>query len=275
MLMIDTHAHLQSDDFRDDWQAVLDRAAEQSVGYVILPGSNLEDSRRACEMAASDSRLFFTAGVHPHEAKQYDQAAQTALEALIQSAPDCKLVAIGEIGLDYHYDISPRSQQQAVFRSQIELAARHGLPLVIHLREATADSLALLETACREGLLRPEAPGVIHCFSGSPETAERLLEMGFYLGFDGPVTFKNARRALDVVRICPHDRLVIETDSPYLTPVPYRGKRNEPTHLPLIAEKIAELWDSDIQTVARQTTDNARKLFRIRLESEDFSTLQS
>ncbi len=262
--IIDTHAHLQDDQFRDDWMDVLNRAETAGVKTVLLPGSDLDDSLRALQLAGKDERqrLVCAAGIHPHEAGSASSDALERLQAVIHEHKGKNLVAVGEIGLDYHYDFSPRVIQQEVFMKQAEIAAREDLPMIVHSREATADMLAVLDTLKKRGHLRTD-PGVFHCFSGSQETAEILLAMGFYLGFDGPVTFKNAKKALKVIENCPHDKLLVETDSPYLAPVPHRGKRNDPSFLPLIIEKIAECWQRSTEYAAAVTTENAMRLFRL------------
>ncbi len=305
-LWIDTHAHLQSDSFAADCPAVIERARAAGLGRIILPGSDLDDSRAAVQLASTDALLLAAVGVHPHEASSFDAATAVALAGLVRQHrhgqhrsgtnrsgavtataenpdgtghPDSighpdgighpdftgqdhagTVVAIGEIGLDYHYDFSPRPVQQAVFRAQLDLAWELDMPVIIHEREATADCLAILRLMIAARRLRA-VPGVFHCFSGSVETARILLAEGFYLGFDGPITYKNARKAQEVIAMCPRDRLLLETDSPYLTPVPHRGQRNEPAFLPLIGQQVAQIWDCSVVEVAAQTTANARRLF--------------
>ncbi|MCK9252006.1 MAG: TatD family hydrolase [Eubacteriales bacterium] len=258
----DSHAHLQDEAFDADRGDVLDRAWRQGVRRVLLPSSSFSDARRAIALASQDERLLCAVGCHPHEAAAFSGQTQDDWHALVEANRQTPIVAIGEIGLDYHYDFSPREVQRQVFWLQLTLAHALGLPVIIHEREATSDCLSLLEKAQAAGLLAPE-PGVFHCFSGSAETARIVLDMGFYLGFDGPVTFKNARKAPAVIEACPHDRLLLETDSPYLTPVPFRGKRNEPAYLPLIGEKVAQIWQMPADDVAAISTANACRLFRV------------
>jgi TatD DNase family protein len=260
LLWFDSHAHLQDMVFAEDRAAVLDRAAHQCVHRVLLPSSSYEDACQAVSLAETDDRLVCAVGCHPHEAAGFADRPIDAWTSLVASRRKARIVAIGEIGLDYHYDFSPRDIQRQVFRTQLALARELNLPVIIHEREATADCLKILEQAASDGLLRT-APGVFHCFSGSVETAKIVLSMGFYLGFDGPVTFKNARKPVSVVAQCPPDRLLIETDSPWLTPAPFRGKRNEPAYLPLIGARIAEIQGATIAETARQTTANACRLF--------------
>jgi TatD DNase family protein len=260
MIFFDSHAHLQDEAFAADWRQTLDRAATAGVGLVLLPSTNLEDSRRAIELASQDARLYCAVGCHPHEAAGYGPDDTESLHRLAAEYRGCPVVAIGETGLDYHYDFSPRPVQQVVFRQQLDLAFECRLPLIIHEREATADCLQILQQQAAAGRMLP-SPGIFHCFSGSPETAAILLKLGFCIGVDGPVTFKNARKNLEVIRCCPHDRLLLETDSPYLTPVPYRGQRNEPAYLPLIAASVAECWELPLVEVARITTANACRVF--------------
>ena len=262
MFWFDSHAHLHDEDFAGDWRAVLDRAAEQQVGRILLPGADLADSVRAIDLARQDARFCCSVGCHPHAASGFGTDGVTVLRQMIREHRGNPVVAIGEAGLDYHYDLSPRPIQQEVFRAQIELAQECDLPLIVHEREATADCLRILQAAAADGCLRG-VPGVFHCFSGSPETAEFLLEMGFYIGVDGPLTFKNARKLPEVVRICPPERLLLETDSPYLTPVPHRGQRNEPAFLPLIGERVAEIWQMPLPAVALTTARNACRLFNL------------
>ncbi len=259
----DSHAHLQDVAFSSDLAAVLDRAYARQLGHILLPGASFADSQKALQLASQDDRLVCAVGCHPHEAKEFSNQSLDDWHRLIQDDKAGKIVAIGEIGLDYHYDYSPRQLQQDVFYAQLELAHWAGLPVIIHKREATADCLAILKKAAAAGLLLAR-PGVFHCFSGSVETARLLLDMGFYIGLDGPVTFKNAKRPLAVASMCPLDRLLLETDSPYLTPVPLRGKRNEPANLPLIGAKIAELKEISLADLARQTTKNACRLFGLK-----------
>ncbi len=261
-MWFDTHAHLQDDDFAADRPAVLERAIQAGISRILLPASDLQDSRLALEMARQNNRLFCAVGCHPHTAADFGQDSPAVWHELIRSGYKSPIVALGEIGLDYHYDLSPRPIQQDVFRLQLDWAYEFDLPVIIHEREAAADCLAILKNARKNGRLR-SMPGVCHCFSGSVETAEILLDLGFYLGFDGPVTFRNARKPLDVIEHCPHDRLLLETDSPYLTPVPYRGRRNEPAYIPLIGAKIAEIWQISLEETARLTTKNAERLFQL------------
>lgn len=260
MNWIDSHAHLQDEVFSTDFEQVLERASENQVGMILLPSSSFDDSQAALRLARRDSRLVCAVGCHPHEADSFARQSREEWIDLVRSGLPLPIVAIGEIGLDYHYDFSPRPQQQHVFRQQLDLAFDLNLPMIIHEREAVADCLAILDEYRQQGRLR-SSPGVFHCYSGSPETAAILLKMGFYLGFDGPITFKNARKPLEVLVGCRHDRVLLETDSPYLTPVPWRGRRNEPANIPLIGSKVAEIWQVTPEEVAAQTTANALRLF--------------
>lgn len=268
---IDTHAHLQDSDYDTDRDAVLARAEAAGVRRIILATASYANSLQALALARRfPGRLYCLAGCHPHEASGYDRQTREEWDQLIRSDRPWPIVALGEIGLDYHYDHSPRDVQRRVFRQQLELAGRHALPIVVHEREATADCIEILRQAQADGLLQPE-PGVVHCFSGSVETGRVLRAMGFSLGFDGPITFRKAVKPPEVVRDTPSDRLLLETDSPYLTPAPHRGKRNEPGYLPLISAKVAELWACSDEEVARATTANAVRLFG--LETEWFDEL--
>ncbi|NLO36721.1 MAG: TatD family hydrolase [Clostridiaceae bacterium] len=267
----DSHAHLQDEAYNPDRDAVLERARLQGVHRVLLPSSSYADANLAIALARQDERLLCAVGCHPHEAAAFFDQTPDDWQALVAANRQAPIVAIGEIGLDYHYDFSPRESQRKAFWSQLELSHALGLPVIIHEREATADCLHLLEKAQAAGLLAPE-PGVFHCFSGSVETARLVLAMGFCLGFDGPVTFKNAKKALAVIEACPHDRLLLETDSPYLTPVPFRGQRNEPGHLPLIGARVAQLWQLTVEAVAEISTANACRLFRVKPGDESTET---
>jgi len=259
---IDSHAHLHSKPYAQDLVEVLACSHAAGVRTVLLPGTDLEDSQAALNLALHhpDLGLVVSVGVHPHDAKSLTPDSFQKLRELALQHRGHPVVAIGEIGLDYHYDFSPRDVQRDVFRAQLELAQELDLPVIVHDREATADCLAVIAAVAARHPFRA-VPGVFHCYSGSVETAAILLHQGFYLGFDGPITFKNARKALEVIAACPRDRLVLETDSPYLTPVPHRGHRNSPEYIPLIGAKVAEIWGCDIAEVAAQTTANARKLF--------------
>ncbi len=267
--LFDSHAHLQDAAFAPaELPEVLARASEAGVSRILLPASSLDDTDAAAALAGQIPGLYFSAGCHPHEAADFNSEDLERLKSYLQ--PDHlrrdSLLAVGEIGLDYHYDFSPRDRQKQVFEQQLDLAFSADLPLIIHEREATADSLAILRSFSRVGRLRT-LPGVFHCYSGSVETAQELLTMGFYLGFDGPITFKNARKPLEVIKSCPPAKLMIETDSPYLTPVPFRGKRNEPRHLRLIAGKMAELLGMSLAETAALTTENACRCFGLSAEN--------
>ena len=268
---IDTHVHLQDDRYDDDLEAVLERAKEASVEKIVLATSSLEDSKYTVELALKHG-LYSTIGIHPHDAKTFNDSSIDELRDLAKWAEneaeargrDPVVVAVGEIGLDYHYDFSPRDKQRHVFYEQMKLAKELNLPIVFHLREAFKDFLDLIEKAKEEDLFLAEYPGIVHCYSGSVETAKLLMPYGFMFGFDGPITFKNARQPIEVVDWLPLDRLLVETDGPYLTPVPYRGKRNEPAYLPYIGEKMAEIKGVSVEQIAKETTRNAKNVFRLR-----------
>ncbi len=247
-MLIDTHVHLDDPCYDKDRDAVIVRAKEEGVNYILVVASDLKSSKRCAELAAEFDSLYATVGIHPHEAKTVDKNTYPELKELTKSK---RVVAIGEIGLDYHYNHSPKEVQREVFRDQIRLAKELKLPIIIHHREALPDTIEIVrEEGIREG--------VFHCFSGSLEKAEEIISLGFYISVAGPVTFKNAKRLQGLVKELPLDRLLIETDGPYLSPHPFRGKRNEPAYLKYIAEKIAELKGLSLDEIARTTTENAK-----------------
>ncbi len=255
-MLFDSHAHLDDEKFADDREAVIARAKENGVTHIINIGADMESSARSVALASQHESIYAAVGVHPHEAEKvvaadYDQLAEwTRLD---------KVVAIGEIGLDYYYDLSPRDLQKEVFIRQLDVARQMHMPIVIHDRDAHGDTMAILKREGK-GLI-----GVVHCFAGSLEMANELIKMGWYIGCDGPVTFKNAAKLPEIMTKIPLERLLIETDSPYLTPVPLRGKRNEPAYVRFVAEHIATLRGISGEELAKVTTKNVCDLFHIKL----------
>ena len=245
MEIFDTHAHLNwREEYKDDIDAVLDNAKKAGVTHILLASSTIEDSGISLDVRSAKSgsgvKLSCMVGVHPEDATSFNEEAKWQLEQWLKNKDELGIVAVGEIGMDYHYDDCSPAFEAMAFIYQMGLAYRYDLPAVIHERDVCEDTLFILKSLYDQHLLR-EAPGVLHCFSGSVETAKILLDMGFYLGFDGPITFKNARKAPDVIRMCPLDRLLVETDSPYMAPVPHRGHRNEPAYVKYVVEEMARL----------------------------------
>jgi TatD DNase family protein len=254
--MIDSHCHLDFPHFDEDRDVVLARAVEAGVTAIINPGTDLESSRRAVALTEKYGDLYVGVGVHPHVASTVDR--QT-LSELRQLAAHPKVVAIGEIGLDYYRDLSPRAQQRSAFEAQLALAAELDRPVIIHQREAAADVMAALRNWAAGG-----HPGcVLHAFSGDEMVASEAVALGFFVGVGGPLTFKNARRLPEIIPRLPLSCLVMETDAPYLAPHPYRGKRNEPAHVALVAARLAELREMSLDALSRQLTDNTLCLFRL------------
>ena len=254
MPIFDTHAHYDSSAFRADREAVLAALPEAGVALVVDPGCDLPTSRAALALAEQFPHVYAAVGIHPEDCAGYTDAD---LDALRQLCRHDKAVAIGEIGLDYYWaENPPREFQQQVFRRQLELALELDMPVIIHDREAHGDSLAIVKEY-------PGLRGVFHCFSGSPEMAAELLKRGWYLGFDGPITYKNAKRAPEVAAMTPLDRILVETDSPYMTPVPFRGKRNDSRYLPYVLEKLAEWKGVTTEEMTDITFANGKRLFGI------------
>ncbi|PKN91407.1 MAG: hydrolase TatD [Chloroflexi bacterium HGW-Chloroflexi-6] len=270
MSLTDTHCHLDFEKFDADRREVLERARAVGLTRILIPGLDIPSSLRAVKLAESDPMIFAAVGFHPTDVLQWREDSLLALETLCKNE---KVVAIGEIGLDYYWDSAPHDLQQRVLTEQLNLAARVRLPVVIHLREA-ADAEAgdcaidllkiLTQWVARlrvESNPLAERPGVLHSFSGNLQTAEKALDLGFYIGITGPVTYKNAETKRQVVSALPSDKILIETDAPFLAPVPQRGKRNEPAFVAHIADKIGEIQKIDPQEVAQITSANAARLF--------------
>jgi TatD DNase family protein len=254
-VLVDTHCHLDFASFDGDRDEVVTRAEAAGVGLVVVPSIDLASARAGLALAERYSAVYLACGIHPNSAAP---GPDDWLGELAQLISHPKVVAIGEVGLDYYRDHTPRSEQRAVFAAQLELAARLRLPVIIHNRDADADMLRLLGEAASVG--RPE-PGVMHSFSGGPGMAEAALALGYYLGFTGPITYKNAARLREVATLTPMERLLVETDAPFLPPQPWRGRRNEPAYVTAVAEQIAALRGLTIAEVAAQTTANAARLF--------------
>lgn len=254
-MLIDSHAHLDDGRFDKDRDRIIKSLKELGVDLVINPGADLNSSIKAVSLSEKYDNIYAAVGVHPHSAKEMDESTIEILKSFTNRE---KVIAIGEIGLDYYYDNSPRDIQQKRFKEQLALAKEVNLPVIIHTREASKDTFDILKEA-QDGSLK----GVMHCFSGSVEMAMEYIKMGFYISLAGPVTFKNARVSKEVAKAIPLDKLMIETDSPYLTPEPYRGKRNEPFYVRYVAGTIAELRGITFEELAKQTSENTKKLFRI------------
>ena len=252
MPIFDTHAHYDADQFALDREAVLAALPAAGVGLVVDPGCDVASSREAAALAERFDHVYAAVGIHPEDCAGCTDADFDAIRELCRRE---KVVAVGEIGLDYYWKENPsRDFQEQVFRRQIELALELDLPVIIHDREAHGDSLRIV-------LDYPGLRGVFHCFSGSPEMAQELLKRGWYLGFDGPITYKNAKRAPEVAAITPLDRIVIETDAPYMAPVPFRGKRNDSRLLPDVVEKLAEWKGVTPEEMTDITWQNGKRLF--------------
>jgi len=254
--LTDTHCHLSLNQFSDELDLILTRANEAGVGRLLIPGVDLETSRRAVELAEDHDQLFAAVGIHPHNASSYSDAAK---HQLIELAHSPKVVAVGEIGLDFYRDHSPRELQMAALIDQLSLASQLELPVILHNREAQEELLeVLLEWA--PTLSRPQK-GVLHAFSGDRQGAEKALSSGFLIGVAGPLTYPSAKELRKIIQDLPHDRLLLETDSPYLPPQPHRGQRNEPAYLPFIAEELGQLTQREVDEVAEDTSENATRLF--------------
>ncbi len=266
----DTHAHIYDRKFKAagiSTEEILQRCKSSGVTGVLIPADSEETSRIAVEMANKFDgyegvALYASVGVHPHEAKTYTEDTEKYLRSALEASTGLKIMALGEIGLDYYYDLSERSVQRDVFERQMKLAYEYDVPIILHEREATGDCLDILRRFYKEGRIRA-VPGVCHCCSCSLEASQELIKMGFYLGFDGPLTFKNNKKTPEVALNTPWDRIVIETDSPYLTPEPNRGCINEPCHVPFVCSKLAEIKGVTIDEAAQITYDNGKKLYGV------------
>ncbi len=254
--MIDSHCHLDFPQFDEDRDKVLSRAVDAGVTALVNPGTDLESSRRAVALAERYDNVYAAVGVHPHDASTLDHQTLTEWRQL---AAHPKVVAVGEIGLDYYRDLSPRAEQRSAFEAQLSLAADLDLPVIIHQRESGADVIAALRDWAEGG----HSGCVLHAFSGDQAMADEAVSLGFYIGVGGPLTFKNARRLPDIVPHLPLSCLLVETDAPYLAPHPYRGRRNEPAYMVLVAERLAQLCGLSLDELSKQVTENTLRLFRL------------
>jgi TatD DNase family protein len=255
MMLIDSHAHLEMPDFKRDLEQVIQRAKESGVGYIFTVGTEKKDWKRTLEIADSHLLIYAILGVHPHNAKEIDDQTYPVLRELCQNG---KVKAYGEIGLDFFRNLSPRDIQLKRFREQIGLARELGLPVVVHDREAHQETVEILKS---EGA--QICGGIIHCFSGDYEMARACMDMGFYISIPGSITFKNAEVFREIVKRIPLESLLIETDAPFITPEPFRGKRNEPSYVRYTAQKLAEVKNVSFEKVAEVTTENALRVYRL------------
>ena len=254
-MFIDTHAHLFYPNFNGELDQIIERANNAGVKYIIVPGTDLVTSKKAIELAEKYDSVYASVGIHPHDTNEWKDSFIDTLE---EYSKHPKVVAIGEIGLDYYYDFSPKDVQMIAFKKQIDLAIKVGLPIIVHNRDSNEDMMSTIREYKDSSLICQ-----FHCFAGSSEDARELIEMGHFISFTGNITFKKFDNLRDVLRNTKLDKLLLETDSPFMTPEPYRGKRNEPSNVLLVAEKIAEVHDISLEDVSRVTNYNTYKLFGI------------
>lgn len=252
-MIIDTHTHLLDEKFSADREEVIENLTGNGVYAIVENGTNITDSKKAVFLAQSHKNIYAAVGIHPHDASTATPQIFAELKALTR---ENKVVAIGEIGLDYHYDFSPREAQRKAFFEQIKLAEEVGLPIVVHSREAAQETFDILK--------EENVKGEIHCFSASAQMAQEYVKRGFYIGIGGAVTFKNNKKTVEVAKAVPLEKILLETDCPYMTPEPFRGKRNEPKYTFYAAKKIAEIKNIDVEEVISQTRKNAMEFFGIK-----------
>lgn len=254
MKIIDSHSHIDDEKFDLDRDTVISLFEEEKIDFIVDPASDVKSSEKIVEIVKKYDRVYGAVGIHPHEVLDI---TDKDLEKIYNLSFSKKIVAIGEIGLDYYYDNSPREKQKEIFRKQLEIAALRNLPVIIHTREAMGDTFDILNE------FKGKVKGVMHCYTGSLEMAKRFMNLGFYISISGVVTFKNAVNVREMAKEIPLDNLLIETDSPYLTPEPNRGKRNESKFVWLVAKKLSELKNIEINNLIYNTNSNARNLFKI------------
>lgn len=252
-MYFDTHAHIDDKKFNESRYSVIKSALRDNISRIVNVGADVTSSENSVQLADNYDFIYASVGIHPQDAQNVNYEH---LERLEQLAAHPKVVAIGEIGFDYHYDFSDKASQSTAFNDQMELAKKLHLPVIIHTREAHSDTLDVLRRF-------PDVTGIVHSYSGSVETARILLDMGYYLSFNGIVTFKNAHRPREVLQYLPHDRVLIETDCPYLTPEPYRGQINTPNMVKYVAMAIAEIWGLPVEEVARITLENGKRVYNM------------
>lgn len=253
-MLFDTHAHMDDQAFEEDREALLEAFPQEGLGLIMNPACSLASSRAVCNLTQRYPYLYGAVGSHPDAADEVNEDVLSEYRMLCKQNP--KIKAIGEIGLDYHYEDIPRQIQQQAFRAQMALAAELDLPVIVHDREAHADSMAIVAEF-------PQVRGVFHCYSGSAEMAAQLVERGWYIGFTGVLTFKNARKAVEVAAAVPLERIVLETDCPYMAPEPFRGKRNSPAYLYRMAQRLAEIRGLSQSEIERITLENGKRLYRL------------
>jgi TatD DNase family protein len=254
-MLIDTHAHLFFDNYKDDIDEVIARAKETGVDYIVIPATDLKTAREAISLAEKYEQVYATVGVHPHDSKDWDESLIPEIEKL---AKHPKVVAIGEIGLDYYYDFSPQDQQIKAFKSQLDLAIKMELPVVIHNRDSDGDMMDIIQSFCGSGL-----KAQFHCFNGSLDDAIEFMKMNHFISFTGNITFKKSDGLRDILKHIDLNHLMLETDSPFMTPVPYRGKRNEPANVTFVAKQVAEVHKVTIEEIGKITSLNVFRFFGI------------
>lgn len=253
-MLFDTHAHMDDRAFDQDRDTLLSELPQQGIGLLMNPGCSLASSRQACALAGQYDYIYAAVGSHPDAAGEVNEDVLEAYRVLCKQNP--KVKAIGEIGLDYHYEDIPRQRQLEAFRDQMALARELDLPVIVHEREAHQDGMAVVDEF-------PQVTGVFHCYSGSAEMAKELIKRGWYIGFTGVLTFKNARKAVEVAREIPLERIVLETDCPYMSPEPFRGRRNDPGKLYRMAQALAQIRDLPAEQVEAITFENGKRLYRL------------
>lgn len=279
MILVDSHCHIDGKEFNEDRTEVIRRAEEAGVKMMLVVGTgdagDFDNFQRVVDLAERHENIFASIGVHPHDAKTFDAEAEARLIKLAESSK--KIIAWGEIGLDFYYDHSPRDIQEKVFRRQINIARELNLPIIIHSRDADDETVNILTEECQgtvvggQGTVVSEESesrfrgGIMHCFGGTPEMAQDLMDIGFMISFAGNVTFKKAENLRDAARVVPLEKLLIETDCPYLTPIPFRGKRNEPMYVAETAKFLADFYGVEVETLAAQTTENFKNFFKLDL----------